>query len=226
MPRGPGFGLSDFPVMNTELYVITDETIAGGRSHARIAQCAVAGGADVIQLRDKTCSIKKLLRTARELRAITRRSGTVLIINDRLDVALASGADGVHLGQGDIRVSTARQLSPPGFIIGVSVGTAAEAVEAEKEGADYLALSPTFSTTSKDDAGPGHGLDRLREVRQAVTLPLLAIGGIGSRNVREVIAAGADGIAVISAVVAAPDITAAARELKDLVRECRAGERR
>jgi len=122
-----------------------------------------------------------------------------------------------------MRPGTARQLSPPGFIIGVSVGTAGEAVEAERDGADYLALSPVFSTASKDNAGPGLGLDRLREIRLRVSLPVVAIGGITRQNVRDVIAAGADGIAVISAVVALPDIAAAARDLKRIVRQNRRG---
>jgi len=205
--------------MNVDLYVITDETVAGGRSHAEIARQAVLGGADIIQLRDKGRSCTGLVAIGREIATITRNAGAVFIVNDRLDVAMACGADGVHLGQDDLQVSSARQLAPPGFVIGVSVGTAEEAVEAERDGADYVALSPTFSTASKDDAGPGHGLDRLREIRRAVALPVVAIGGINRQNVQDVIAAGADGIAVISAVVASPDITAAARELRDLVRE-------
>lgn len=212
--------------MNFDLYVITDEIIAGGRSHAEIAQQAVSGGADIIQLRDKGRSCTDLVAIGREIAAITRKAGAVFIVNDRLDVAMASGADGVHLGLDDIRVSTARQLAPPGFVIGVSVGTVEEAMEAEREGADYVALSPTFPTASKDNAGPGHGLDRLREIRRAVSLPVVAIGGINRQNVQEVIAAGADGIAVISAVVASPDITGAARELKGLVRESKRRVRR
>jgi thiamine-phosphate pyrophosphorylase len=211
--------------MNVELYVITDETIAGGRSHAEIARQAVLGGADIVQLRDKALSSSTLAAAGREIAAITRKAGAVFMVNDRLDVALACGADGVHLGQDDMQVSTARQLAPPGFIIGISVGTVEEAVQAEQDGADYLALSPTFSTASKGDAGPGLGLDRLREIRRAVTLPLIAIGGIDRNNVPEVIAAGADGIAVISAVVAKPDIAAAARELKVLVRESKKSSR-
>jgi thiamine-phosphate pyrophosphorylase len=205
--------------MNFELYVITDETIAGGRSHADIAERALCGGADVIQLRDKGRSCAELTGIGREIAAITRKAGAVFIVNDRLDVAIACGADGLHLGQDDMPVSTARQLAPPGFVIGVSVGTVGEAREAEREGADYLALSPTFFTASKEDAGPGRGLERLREICRAVAIPVIAIGGINRENVRDVIGAGVDGIAVISAVVASPDITTAARDLKDLVRE-------
>jgi len=125
--------------MNFDLYVITDETVAGGRSHAEIAQLAVCGGADIIQLRDKGMSCAGLTAVGREIAAITREAGAVFIVNDRLDVAMACGADGVHLGQEDLRVSTTRQLSPPGFVIGVSVGTVEEALQAEEEGADYLA---------------------------------------------------------------------------------------
>jgi thiamine-phosphate pyrophosphorylase len=205
--------------MNLDLYVITDESIAGGLSSAEIARRSIAGGADVIQLRDKCLTCAGLAAAGREIAAITRKAGAVFIVNDRLDVAIACGADGVHLGQDDLRVSTARQLAPPGFIIGVSVGTAEEALEAEREGADYLALSPTFSTASKVNAGPGLGLGRLREIRMAVSIPVIAIGGITRQNARDVIAAGAEGIAVISAVVGSPDITAAARELKALIRE-------
>jgi len=204
-----------------ELYVITDEAIAGGLSHAEIAQRAIAGGADVIQLRDKTCGCLELCRIGRALRAITKKTGTLFIVNDRLDVALACGADGVHLGQDDMRAGIARQIAPPGFIIGVSVGSADEAVKAEQEGADYIAISPVFSTASKIDAGTGRGLGVLREIRRNVSVPVIAIGGINRGNVCDVIAAGADGVAVISGVVGSPDITAAARELKKLVFDSR-----
>ena len=200
--------------MSYDLYVITDESLAGGLPHAEIARRAVAGGADVIQLRDKTLNCRELASTGREIRKITRRAGALFIVNDRLDVAIACGADGVHLGQGDISPGVARQLTPPGFIIGISVGSVEEATRAEKEGADYVALSPTFSTGSKTDAGPGHGLVCLLEIRNVVSIPLIAIGGITLENVQEVVRAGADGIAVISAVVSAPDITGAARTLQ------------
>ncbi len=200
-----------------DLYVITDEAIACDLTHAEIAQRAIAGGADVIQLRDKTCGCLELCKVGRALRVITKETGTLFIVNDCLDVAITCSADGVHIGQDDIRIDVARQIAPHGFIIGVSVGSVDEALKAEREGADYIAISPLFSTSSKNNAGPGHGLDLLREIRRTVTIPVIAIGGIKPCNVREVIAAGADGVAVISAVVGSRDITAAARELKNLI---------
>ncbi len=203
--------------MNLDLYVITDEGLAGGLPHAVMAERAVEGGAGVIQLRDKTCSLRDLVRTGREIGAITRRAGVTLIVNDRFDVALACGADGVHLGQGDLRCDTVRQIAPAGFVIGVSVGSVEEAVDAEQGGADYVALSPVFSTGSKMDAGPGHGLEMLRAICDSVRIPIIAIGGIGPDNAGSVIDAGAEGVAAISAVVSQPDITAAARRLADIV---------
>ena len=208
--------------MNYDLYVITDEATAGGLTHAEIAERATAGGADVIQLRDKTCGCRELCRIGRELRTITMKTGTLFIVNDRLDVALACGADGVHLGQDDMRAGVARQLAPPGFIIGISVGTVDEAVEAELEGADYIAPGPVFSTASKHDAGPVCGLEVLREIRRSVSVPVVAIGGINLENVHEVIAAGADGVAVISAVVGKRNITAAARKLRKRISKSKA----
>jgi len=207
--------------MNLELYIITDENIGFRKTHAEIAQLAIAGGANAIQLRDKSCSSRELLRIGRVIREITRRNSALFIVNDRLDVAFACGADGVHLGQGDIRTDVARQIAPPGFLIGVSVRNVEEACRAEREGADYVALSPTFSSGSKPDAGLGHGLEMLREIRRNVSVPVIAIGGINRENICEVIAAGAAGVAVISAVVGAADITAASRDLKNLIRQCK-----
>jgi thiamine-phosphate pyrophosphorylase len=203
--------------MNLDLYVITDEDLAGGLPHAVIAEQAVAGGAGVIQLRDKTCSLRDLVRAGREIGLITRCAGATFIVNDRFDVALACGADGVHLGQGDLRCDTVRQIAPVGFIIGVSVGSIEEALDAEQGGADYVALSPVFSTGSKKDAGPGQGLDMLRAICDSVRIPVIAIGGIDLENAGSVINAGAEGIAVISAVVSQPDIPAAARRLAAVV---------
>ncbi|MDN7023782.1 thiamine phosphate synthase [Methanoculleus sp. FWC-SCC1] len=212
--------------MTYDLYVVTDEQIGHGRSHAELARLAVAGGADAVQLRDKSLSCRSLLTAAREVRVVTAEEGALFIVNDRLDVALAAGADGVHLGQSDLPVECARRLVPPEFIVGVSVRCADEAVRAVAGGADYVALSPLFATGSKADAGAGHGLAALASIRSAVGVPVLAIGGIGQRNVREVIAAGADGVAVISAVVAAEDVAAAARGLKAQIVAAKEARRR
>lgn len=203
--------------MKLDLYVITDQDLALGLAHSEIARRAVLGGADVIQFRDKTLPSREMVWAGREIREITWKAGALFIVNDRLDIALACGADGVHLGQDDLSCETARQLSPPGFVIGVSVGSADEAVSAERQGADYVAVSPVFPTGSKADAGPGYGLAIVREIRAAVSIPVIAIGGIGTANAADVIRAGADGIAVISAVVSQPDITVAARGLAAIV---------
>jgi len=207
--------------MDLGLYVVTDESLSRGRSHEEIARAAIAGGADAIQLRDKTCGCLTLLRTGRALAAYARETQTLFIVNDRLDVALACGADGVHLGQRDLPVGVARQLSPESFIIGVSVGSVDKAKEAERQGADYVALSPVFTTVSKNDAGPGHGLATLRAIKRSVSIPVIAIGGITRSNVEAVIASGADGVAVISAVASAMDITQATRVLKTIISDCK-----
>jgi thiamine-phosphate pyrophosphorylase len=190
-----------------------------------IARHAIAGGADAIQLRDKGMSGRELYAAACEIRVVARASGALFIVNDRIDVAIAAGADGVHLGQDDLPLAHARRIAPPGFIVGISVGCVGEAVRAAEGGADYIALSPTFSTGSKGDAGPGRGLAELAAVRAAVAIPLIAIGGIGRSNVSDVIAAGADGVAVISAVVGCVDITGAARDMKSLIAAAKAAAR-
>lgn len=208
--------------MRYDLYVITDTAVSGGRTHEEIARLAIEGGADVVQLRDKALSIRDLVCVGQRIGKLTRMAGTLFIVNDRLDVALACRADGVHLGQDDLAVADARALAPPGFIIGASAGSAGEAVRAEHDGADYIAASPVFTTPQKTDAGSCCGLEGLRRIRAEISIPLIAIGGIGMHNVHEVIHAGADGIAVISAVVQSPDIARAARQLKQRILECKA----
>ena len=209
--------------MAYDLYVITDRRIGRSRSHAEIARHALAGGADAIQLRDKDLPCREFLAEACVIREITADTGQLFIVNDRIEIALASGADGVHLGQHDLPVRAARRIAPRDFIIGVSVKSVADALSAESAGADYIALSPTFSTASKDDAGPGHGLDILCEICTTVSLPVIAIGGIGPHNVIRVIGAGADGIAVISSVVGEDDIAQAARRMKALIMNAKNG---
>jgi thiamine-phosphate pyrophosphorylase len=203
------------------LYVVTDEKLSKGLTHTEIARRAIAGGADVIQLRDKTCDCTYLYKCAEEIRDVARAAGVPFIVNDRLDVALQTGADGVHLGQADMPLKFARRVAPEGFVIGISAGTLQEALYAERDGADYVGLGPIFPTQSKSDAGADCGLDLLREVKSRVSIPVVAIGGIGTGNAAAVIAAGADGIAVISAVVSQDDITAAARRLKEIISKSR-----
>lgn len=199
------------------LYVVTDEAVSGGRSHLECVREAVAGGADAVQLREKERSDGEILAIAAEIRAVTARSGTLFLVNDRLDIALAAGADGVHLGQSDLPIAVARRLAPRPFLIGASVGSAGEAIQAERDGADYVAVSPVFPTGSKEDAGPAHGLEAVAAVRRSVRIPVIGIGGIGPANAAEVIQAGADGCAVISAVVGHPDMADAARSLRGIV---------
>jgi len=200
-----------------DLYVVTDESLSKGLTHAEIARRAIAGGADVIQLRDKRKSGEELIESALEIRVITKAAGVLFIVNDRLDIAIAVKADGVHLGQEDIPARLAKPLAPPGFIIGVSAGSLEEAVQAEKDGADYIGLGPICHTDSKKDAGPVCGFDLIARVKAHVSIPVIVIGGIGPDNVTEAIAAGADGVAVISAVVSQDDITRAAKRLKALI---------
>ena len=203
-----------------DLYVVTDEKLSRGLTHAEIARRAVAGGADVIQLRDKDKSSRELYEIACEIREICR-DRALFFVNDRLDIALAAGADGVHLGQDDLPIEAARRVAPQNFLIGISVGNAGEALAAKSAGADYVAVSPVFSTPSKTDAGTGHGVAAIREIRTAVTCPVIGIGGINADNAAELIDAGLDGVAVISAVVSAPDVTAAAQNLSAIIREAK-----
>jgi thiamine-phosphate pyrophosphorylase len=208
--------------MAFDLYVVTDERPARTIPLPDLVRQAIEGGADIVQYRDKISPGRVMLETALELRKVTDEYGIPLIINDRLDIAIACMADGLHVGQDDIPVQAVKIRSDFSGIVGVSVGSIEEAVRAEHAGADYVALSPLFSTPTKIDAGPGHGLSVLREIRNRVSLPVIAIGGIGPENVSDVIAHGADGVAVISAIFGGQDIRAAAQELKSLISAAKA----
>ncbi|MFB0547154.1 MAG: thiamine phosphate synthase [Anaerolineae bacterium] len=209
--------------MDWSLYVLTDAGLSRGRSHLEVVRAAIEGGASVIQWRDKMANTRQLVEVGRQLRELTREMGICFIVNDRIDVALALEADGVHVGQDDMPARLARKLMGPDKIVGVSASTVAEAVQVEAEGADYVAASPVFSTPTKTDAPPPTGLEGLRAIVEAVHVPVIAIGGINTANAGAVITAGAAGVAVISAVVAADDIAAAARQLRDAVERARKG---
>ena len=198
------------------LYVIIDAMALRGRSHVEVAGQAIRGGAKVIQLRDKVRSKKELLTIAQELRNLCAEQDVLFIMNDCLDVALAVDADGLHAGQDDLPVKVARRLLPIDRILGCSARTVDKAAIAQSEGADYIAVGAMYPTSSKETAevvGP----ERLKQIRQAVTLPLVAIGGINATNVREVLAAGADSVAVISAVLGAEDVEGATRQIVEQI---------
>jgi thiamine-phosphate diphosphorylase len=200
------------------LHVITDAEASRGRTHLQVAEAAIAGGADVLQLRDKEASTGRLYREAVQLRRLTRDAKVPFIVNDRLDIALAVDADGLHVGQSDLPASVARRLLGPGRILGVSAETVEEAVQAEKDGADYLGVGPVFEARgTKPDTGEPMGLDCIARIRRHCRLPIVAIGGINAGNARKVLEAGADGAAVISAIVSADDISLAARRLKRIL---------
>ena len=188
------------------LYVITDERLGGG--HLAIARAALAGGARIIQLRDKSTATARLLPLGRELRSITRATGALLIVNDRVDIALAVQADGVHLGPDDMPLADARHLLGPHRLLGISCGNEAEARAAERLGADYIGGGAVFATSTKPDAGPPIGLAGLRAIIAATTLPVAAIGAINRDNIADTIAAGAAMACVVSAVAAAGSETA------------------
>ncbi len=196
------------------LHVLTDRALSRGRTDPEVAAAALAGGATVVQLRGKTLSGAELVRTGRQLRDLTRVHGGLLIVNDRVDVALAVDADGAHVGQDDLLARDARRLLGSDRLLGVSARSVEEAVRAQRDGADYIGFGPVFSTTTKEDAGAPSGLDELRRASRAVAIPVVAIGGITPHNAGLVRAAGAAGVAVISAVVGAPDIAEATRTLR------------
>lgn len=196
------------------VYALTDVQLSG-LSHAEQVELLSAGGATLLQLREKEMPPREFYEEAKKAVDVALRRGVQLIVNDRVDVALAVGAHGVHLGQDDMPPEAARKLLGPEAVIGYSTHNIEQAIAATRLPIDYLAIGPIFATTSKTDTAPVLGLDGLRTVRQAIgTFPLVAIGGITHANAREVIEAGADSVAVISALLSDPSrITELTREL-------------
>ena len=199
-----------------QLYVILDRAAAHGCDLADIAQAAIAGGADVLQLRDKTADAASLIHQARALLGITRRSHVPLIINDHPEVALAVDAGGVHLGQDDLSIAAARRLLGPKKLIGRSTHSLAQALEAERQGADYLGVGPVFATPTKPAYAPV-GLPLVTQAAARLQTPWVAIGGIDASNAGRVVQAGARCLAVVRAVMAADDPRVAAHQLKEVV---------
>jgi thiamine-phosphate pyrophosphorylase len=203
------------------LYLVTDRDLAGGRPLAEVVGRALRGGVTAVQLREKTLGARRFLEEVHELQAVLAGTGVPLFVNDRVDVALAARADGVHVGQDDLPAAEARRLVGSAMLLGVSVATADEARRALADGADYVSVSPVFLTPTKPDADLAVGLEGVARVRRAAgDAPVLAIGGIDVGNARAVVAAGSDGVAVVSAVMSARDPEAAAADLR---REVEAG---
>jgi thiamine-phosphate pyrophosphorylase len=195
----------------SRVYAITDRELTG-LSHAQQVRRLAAGGVRLIQLRDKRASPRQLYEAALEAQRVARQFGVTLIINDRVDIALAIDADGVHVGQDDLPPENARALVGPAKIVGFSTHSVEQAVAADRLPVDYIAIGPIFSTTTKTDHEPVVGLDMIKSVRERISKPLVAIGGITLDRAAAVIAAGADAVAVVSGILSADDITERARQ--------------
>ncbi len=200
-----------------ELYAITDRKMLGKTSEVEAARLCYEGGADVVQLRMKDADGGEMLELAKQMQAVADEYNKFFIVNDRIDVAILASADGVHLGQTDIPIKEARRLVGDEMIIGASVDNVEEAVKAVEDGADYLGVGAIFNTSTKPDAEQGIGLDAIYDIKKAVDVPVVAIGGINRGNLLHVMRAGADGVAVVSAIMAQDDIRAAAHELKVMI---------
>lgn len=204
-----------------DLYVVTDSDLSKGHTDAEVARLAYEGGADAVQLRMKHSDGREMLEQAMEIRKVADEFCKFFFVNDRVDIAMASGADGVHLGQSDIPLEVARDLMGETAIIGISVDNVDQAIAAAEGGADYIGIGSIFNTSTKPDAKQGVGLGAIYEIREAVDIPIVAIGGINRGNIQDVVRAGADAAAVVSAVVAQNDVKAAAHELRDLILKVR-----
>lgn len=200
------------------LHILTDTTCQDRWSHAQLAEMAIRGGAGLIQFRQKTGTMRELIAAAAPARAACRRAGVPFLVNDRVDLAIAVDADGVHLGWDDFPIDLARRLLGPHRIIGASAGDENEARLGHDLGADYLGSGPIYATSSKPDAGAAAGPDLIGRVRAASgNLPVIAIGGITAEGLPAVLAAGAHGAAVIAAVCASPDPEGATRVLRGML---------
>lgn len=197
----------------SRVYVITDEVPALSRTHELVARAAIAGGATMLQFRDKRMDDRVFAETAARLLRLARAAGVPLIVNDRVAIAVAIGADGVHVGRRDADPRETRRALPAGLILGVSATSGEEAMGVDECGADYLGVGPIFPTSSKDDATSPIGVEELGRICREVRTPVVAIGGISRDRLPRIIEAGAAGAAVISAVTHAPDMVAATREL-------------
>ena len=200
------------------LYLCTDRRLMTSPTIEASVESALRGGTTVIQLREKDCSSREFYELGLRVKKITERYNAPLIINDRVDIALAVGAAGVHVGQGDLPCKVVREIVGPDMIVGVSAATIDEAVQAEEDGADYLGVGAMYATATKTDTRPV-SMEELLKIRAAVKIPIVVIGGINKQTLGNFKGTGVDGLAVVSAIVAQPDPEAAARELLRMWKE-------
>ncbi|HQC53032.1 MAG TPA: thiamine phosphate synthase [Lentisphaeria bacterium] len=203
-------------MLDMRLYLVTDRSHLAGRDFLTVLDAALRGGVTMIQLREKEASSREFFDLAIQVRELSHSHGVPLWINDRLDIALAVEADGLHIGQSDLPAAVARRLMPPAMKLGVSAQTVEQAVQAERDGADCLGVGAMFPTGTKSDAKPVSA-DELRRIKQTVRIPIVAIGGINASNLALPMRCGVDGVAVVSAIMSAPDPEAAARELREKI---------
>lgn len=201
-----------------QFHVLTDTEVQSRFSHFELARLAIKGGVDTIQFRQKSGSTREMIKIARQLRQLCAETGVTFIVNDRIDVAIATDADGVHLGQDDFPIPLARELLGETRIIGGSAVTLEEAQKCLREGSDYIGFGPVYPTTSKADAGPKTGINLLKQTVETIPLSIIAIGGINAENTPEVMRVGAYGIAVIAAVCCQENPEQAARALYKALR--------
>lgn len=200
--------------LDLRLYVITTSLPQLGRDHRAVAEAALAGGATMLQFRDKQMGDSVFAATAADLLTMARAAGVPLIVNDRVEIAAAIGADGVHVGQEDLAIGEVRRMTPRGMIVGVSATCYDEAVAACDGGADYVGVGPVFPTGSKADSAPPMGVTELERICREIPLPVVAIGGITISNLRSIVEAGAAGAALIAAIAEAQDMREATKHLK------------
>lgn len=200
-----------------DFYLVTDSGLSKKGTLSDVLD-AVAAGCRIVQYREKNKSTKEMIAEASQIKAICG-DDAIFLVNDRIDVALAVDADGVHIGQDDMPIVIARAILGTGKIIGLTVHDVHEAIEAEKSGADYVGLSPIFDTATKSDAGKGIGTERIRDVKNAVNIPIVAIGGINKKDCKNVIENGADSLVAISSVVCSDDVKRETTEFIAIIRE-------
>ena len=207
--------------LQVDLYPVTCERLSAGRSNLDVLEAAIRGGAKIIQLREKELAARDLYRMALAFRKITADAGMLLIINDRIDIALAVDADGVHLGQEDLPLSAARRIAPE-LLIGISTHSREEALKAQGEGADYVNIGPIFPTRTKEGVTRFLGPEAIPGIAAGLEIPFTVMGGIGGANIEEVLAQGARRVAVVTAVTMADDMAGAVAALRETIRSSRA----